>query len=403
MKNKNLIKIIVFLMLLVIFTNFVTSLGVSPARKLYDTSKNIVTGELKIINTQSDEIDLIVYATGENADLILLDEQSLSISKKGSEIINYELNIPEDLSPGRHDIIINVVEELSSRSSTVNTKNSVKAHVYIDVPYPGEFIDAKLNIDSNDLNKPTTFTMSLFSRGTKDIHNINADVIIKGPTNQEITRLTSTKLNLSAQNSGKVTATWIPNENINPGVYFAEVIVNYAGKQTKLTQVFEIGKKSLNIKDIIINNFKLGQINEIKVVVESAWNKDISDARAELDLINDKGLSLNKVETLTKDVPSLGRVLLPGYWNTKNIDIGDYDISVKLFYDDKISEKLFQAIINTDNIQIVDTSKLSGQVIKSSENNLSTISLLMIGIIALIIINVVWLVSFKKLRKQNKK
>jgi hypothetical protein len=80
--------------------------------------------------------------------------------------------------------------------------------------------------------------------------------------------------------------------------------------------------------------------------------------------------------------------------------VGDYDISVKLFYDDKISEKLFQAIINTDNIQISDTSSISGQVINTKDDDSSMLTILVLAVIVLIILNVFWLLYLKKNKKK---
>ncbi len=403
MNKNNLVKMCMMIILVVIIMNSVSALGVSPARKLFNYNPGVSSGSIEISNNQNQDLELIVYATGDNKDLISFNKRIINFGKNDDlEKVGYEINLPEGMDPGRHDIVVNIESVIPGLESDITAKNIVLAHVYIDVPYPGKYLDTKFNIDSKNTGEITVFTISLFSRGSQQIDGISGVVIIKGPTNEEIARVDTNSVILGPEKSGKIVATW--DANVNPGLYYVEAIINYAGKQIIERNTFLIGEKTLNIKDILVDNFKLGSIAKIDVITESTWNKEIKDIRAELDIIDNNGLTVSSVKTLTQDVAPLGRAILSGYWDTKGLTIGNYDINVKLFYGDKISEKLFQTIINVNSINIADSSLIAGQVIGVETNKKSsTLTLLIIAVLVLAAINIFWFTVIKKIQNKIKK
>ena len=72
------------------------------------------------------------------------------------------------------------------------------------------------------------------------------------------------------------------------------------------------------------------------------------------------------------------------YWNTEGVDVGEYDISVKAQYDDKISEKTFTSVVSIDQIQFKEFS--AGKVIGGGEGSNTTI--LVLAVLILIILNI---------------
>lgn len=413
-------QIFVILIVLVISINFVTALGVTPARKLFDYGEGLESGELRIINSQNKDLKLAVYATGDYADAISFEKDVIYISaSESAKTVGYTLTMPENLAPGRQSIDLIILElptELKE-GNTVITDNgviimqdkkenemlsattAVIAKVFIDVPYPGKYINADLHVSSANTDETITFAVSLFGKGEENIDDVGGVIIIKGPTNEEIARVQTTSRSLGSGEDGKIVANW--KAGVNPGVYYAEAVINFDGEQIVKRTTFMVGSNNLKIKDILIDKFKLGQIAKVDVIAESVWNEEIKDVYAELDILDERGISLRNVKTSAINIPSLGTGILSGYWDTEGMVIGNYDISVKLFYENKISEKLFQAIINADNIQISDTAAIAGQVIKESGEGSSTISLLIMAVIILIVINISWLLYFKKFKKKK--
>jgi len=107
MKKQTIFKICVFILLIVLLMHSVFALGVSPARKRFDISELSSTGELEISNTDNKDMSVIIYATGDYSDYIRFEQEIVHFSSSESKkTIKYVLNAPEDIKPGRQDIII---------------------------------------------------------------------------------------------------------------------------------------------------------------------------------------------------------------------------------------------------------------------------------------------------------
>jgi len=417
-KKMCILFLLVLTMLFLLMIPNVSALGVSPARRIFQFDQGDSSGTIKINNNLHKDIKIAIYATGENSDIINFETNLVTLSSDESyKTISYDVKMPNTLSPGteRIDIVIlELPENLQDGvviidkgaivvnkedSSMLSATNAVISQVFIEVPYPGKYLQAKLYANSVNSGEQLTFTIPLVNKGKQDLSNVKATIFIKGPTNEEITRLNSNDVSLSVGGDGKLVANWIAD--VNPGMYYVEAIINFDGEPLTLRETFIVGKKNLNIVDLVIDKFKLGQIAKVDVFINSVWNEEIKDVYAIMNLIDSSGIPLAEVKTSSLNVPSFGSETLSAYWDTEGMSIGNYDISVKLFYDDKITEKLFQAVINANNIQITDTSAISGNVIKESgSEKSSTLTLLIIAVIILIIINITWLFYFKKFKKK---
>ncbi len=408
--KKLLINLGMLIFLLVLIIHSVYGLGVAPARKLFNSGNSFETGEIRILNNQHKDMQISVYTTGEYKDYIKLDQSTIYVdSSESSKTIAYELTVPDDLPPGRNIFEIVILELPSiiggANSITTDSKEfisattAVIAKLLVDIPYPGKYLISNLHVSSANKGDAITFTASLFSKGNQDINHIEGTVIIKGPTNEEITRVKTNTISLSPGDNGKIVANW--NADLNPGTYFVDMIVNFDGKQIALSEPFIIGDKNLKVKNLIIDKFKLGQIAKVDILAESVWNDEIKDVYAELNILDSDGSIIDTVKTSSQNIPGLGTMILSGYWDTKGMIIGSYDINVKLFYEGKISERLFNAVINADNIQVSDIARIGGQVIGGGiKEKSNTITLLIIAVLVLVIINIIWLMRSKQFKKK---
>jgi hypothetical protein len=419
MNKKIIMKLCILFLLVILSFNLVSALGVAPARRSFNFEDGSGSGKITIMNNQHKDVRLAIYAQGDFQDNIKLSKTIVKFSAdESSKTISYTLTMPQSPNPGTlksNIIILELPDQLQQGNSVVTDKGvvvmqdqdedsllsattAVASEIFIEVPYPKKFIDAKFHANTANSNEQLTFTIPLINRGNSGISSVEGEIIIKGPTNEEITRIKTNEISLGKGEDGKLVANWLAN--VNPGTYFAEAIINFDGEQLVLRSTFVVGDKSLKINDVLIDKFNLGQIAKVDVLISNVWNEMITNVYAELDVLDHTGSTLKKVKTSSVDVPALESETLSGYWDTEGMGVGDYDISVKLFYDDKISEKLFQAIINTDNIQISDTSSISGQVINTKDDDSSMLTILVLAVIVLIILNVFWLLYLKKNKKK---
>jgi hypothetical protein len=160
-----------------------------------------------------------------------------------------------------------------------------------------------------------------------------------------------------------------------------------------------VGDFSLEIKDIKVNNFKLGAIAKFDVNLLSRWNEPIQNVFGEMQIIDQKGSVLTTFKTMPVDAESLSTTTITGYWDTQDVVVGDYDVKVVVYYNDKTSEKIFRTVVGIDSITVDDMSTI-GKVIESPGQG-GSIPLLWIFVIISIILNIGLLVYFKFLRKKG--
>ena len=96
------------------------------------------------------------------------------------------------------------------------------------------------------------------------------------------------------------------------------------------------------------------------------------------------------------DMPALGEETISGYWDTKGINVGEYELNVRVHYGTKTKEEMIVFEIFLDNIQFRGFGTGYATNVGGGEGQYT---LLIILIIILIIINVGWFVYFKFMKK----
>jgi hypothetical protein len=383
----------------------VHALGVAPSKSIVNIADANLEYTGSIINNDNKDLNVVIIAQGEYAKYVSIMQPYISLSSNENEKeFKYTLRLPEDLQPGEIKIIL-LVAELPDKSGAQSGTNiqsllSVEHQIIVNVPYPGVFAEGIFFINEADVNETINFAVNVVNKGTEDIDNVNGELVIKGPTNEEIKRIKSNTINkINSKASDKLYVDYFAD--MNPGVYYAEFIVNYENKQFVLRKTFTIDKLSAEVSTLTVADFKLGYISRVDIDVLNRWNLPIDDAYAYLQVIDTQGNILSETKTSSATLTQLTTTTLSGYWDTKGMDIGKYDMKVVLHYGDKLSEQIFNAVIGIDDIQIETiggTGLVTGKDVKGRSGN----SLLYIIVSILVVVNVFLVfVYFKYIRKKN--
>jgi hypothetical protein len=267
---------------------------------------------------------------------------------------------------------------------------AVMHQVRVNVPYPGKYLTGKMYITDTDVKKPILFTIAMANFGKEAVADAKATIIIKGPTNEQIAVIHTDSVPIGPGQEGKLLATW---QTENAGSFVAECTVEYDGKVLSLKEPFEAGNLEIEIERIEINDFRLGQIAKMDIYLLNKWNEPLKvDGRVEI--FKDNSL-VSTFNTVPVDVlPGSGKVM-NAYWNTQDVQIGEYKFSVKADYNDKTSEKTFDSYVSSDKISL---RLPTGQVIaKSGGQNVWILSLL---VIVLIVVNIFFFLYIRKKLRQ---
>lgn len=402
-------KILLLLVLAMLLINVVHALGVAPSREVinYDTEEHTINA--RIVNNQNKDMTVVIYPQGDLASYITLEKNTFKIKSTEGEVpFSYKVKLPSNLQPGTQNIDIAVIElideDTSKQEKAMISSSIVVIHqLKINVPYPGTFADGVLYISEGNVNSTITFTASVVNKGSNTINNVDGELVIKGPTNEELYRIKANSLkNLESKAADKLVVNWLAN--VNPGVYYAEFIVNYGnGQDTKqfvLRKTFMVGNFYVDIKDIKVNNFRLGAIAKFDIDLISKWNQPIQNVYGEMQVLDQQGNVLTTFKTSSVTLTPLTTSTISGYWDTKDVKVGNYDVKVILYYSDKSSEKLFKTVVGIDSIKIQDTATI-GNVVASGTQGSNITSILIILVIVLVVINIAWLVYFKFLKKKE--
>jgi hypothetical protein len=408
----NKLAIYVFLMILLVYN--VAAMGLAPTRNVINFEPGLEKeSSFRIINSENENLKLAIYPRGELAEYIELEKNLISIKADQKEaIIKYSINLPNELEPGlvpaeilvipipeENNIIITDEENsmiFDQNRGIIEAKIALLHQIRVNVPYTGKYLQGKLHVSEASVNETARFTISLFNLGKEDIDNIKATVIIKGPTNEEIAVLRTDSISIKSQDESKLVTEW--KAEVGEGKYYAEVIVQYDGKTILLNKIFNIGNQEIKIEKLEVENFRLGTIAKFDILLRSRWNEPISHVYADMEVIDKSGTIINQFKTTPIDMQPYETSEIHGYWDTQNVEPGEYDVNIKLKYLNKMTEKLFETVVTFDSIDVKQA--LTGRVVREEDKIPNSVLILIVLI--LIGINLGWFLYFKKIKGKIK-
>lgn len=371
--------------------SYASALGIAPAKTIIEFTPSLT--KEGILHIESDASRVTLKTDGEIGQYIVLDKELAEI-KNGEAWVKYKLTLPTELPPGDREggIIISELLEDTSKENIVYFVPAVRHKFIVRSPYPGKYITGRIFVTNSNTEEPAAFTLALANWGTEKIESTKATLTIKGPTNEEITVLKTEEISLDPGKEGKLMGSWTAE---NPGTYFVEAIVEYDGKTFQLSQPFNVGNLEIEIENIQVNNFKIGQIAKLDIYLRNKWNQQLK-TEGKVDIFKDARL-ISSFNTVPVEVGALQSGMMEAYWNTEGIEIGEYDISVKASYAGKTSEKTFSSIVSIDQITMRDmaSAKVVGTGLKGN-------SLLIMLIIFLIIGNIILFFYVRKRLNEKK-
>lgn len=404
--NNKLIVFIYMALFVILFSSInAHALGVAPSRKVVDYNIGTQSYDISIINNENKDMNVFIYFQGELAEYASISQNTIHIgSNEAEKKISYKLDLPAGLAPGPKKLDVMALE----LQEDINTEDIDKTMIFstvlivhqlrVNVPYPGAFAEGVLYISEANVNEMMTFTVNVLNKGTQPIQDVHGEVVIRGPTNEEIKRIQTGTINsIASGQAEKLSVSALAD--MNAGLYTAEFIVNYNDKQFVLRDDFMVGSQSIEIEGINVETFKLGTIAKFDVGLLNKWNQPIDTVYADMEVLTDQSVKIASFKTSPVNLMQLSRGTITGYWDTKGIDVGTYDVKVILNYEGRTLERIFRTVVGIDSIRLQDSS-LSGQVI-SSEGDGNKLSLLYILIIVSIVFNIGLFIYFKFMRKKN--
>jgi len=390
------IRVYVFAFLFALFfMQGVQALGITPGRTSIDFTPNFEkTIEFSVVNTENKDFNVAFSVEGDLASYISISNEIVSFSsgEKSKDFV-YDLKLPASLPPGIHKVKVvasELSEDLDESEIVIKATVSVVTQLYISVPYPGKFIEANFNIvpieDENTIN----FYIPFINRGEDKINNIDAVIeIYKG--SEKITSLNTQKLSsISTGERKELLAIW--NPEVAPGEYLAKVRIVYDNKKLEIEKSFNVGDEDLGVLGISANDFTLGDVAKLKILLQNRLSDPIGNVVGNLKVYDENLEEIADLKSANYDIPALSNKDMIIYWDTEYLEEGIYGSELKVSYNDKFISKNFKIDVSDDMIIFSGV----GFVVGSGEGKLKTSSIFGIIIGILVLLNLLWFVWWKR-------
>jgi hypothetical protein len=379
----------------------ISALGITPGRinLNYEAGKE-VSGGFTIVNTENKDIEVVIVAQGEFNQSVKFSEVAFKMGAGEREKrIQYNLKMPSQLSPGPHTgeiVAIQVPGKSSGGDTFVGATVAVALQLQVFVPYPNKYAEASLDIVS-DVPGKITFVIPVTNRGKLDLVRVRANIDVYGALNEKVASFNTNEVGIKSGERKEIAYTW--SVNVTSGTYRAVVTVLYDEETLRLERQFAVGKPILDLQQIEVNDFTLGEIAKFEMLVENQWSEEIKGAYAEMEIYNKQKEVMADVKSPTYDFPPLTKKIMVSYWDTAGVKEGIYDSSVFLRYGAHSSQKDFKLDVKKDSITAIGV----GYVISAKTKSGSSITtILIIGMVVLILINLGWFLVLRKFLHKKK-
>jgi hypothetical protein len=255
------------------------------------------------------------------------------------------------------------------------------------VPPHGKSITVEFDAPNVNQDESVPFTINVNSKGLEDVNFLQGKINVYDVNNNSVGSIETVETSLKALTFTKLTASF-DTKGLPPANYWAEAIITYDGEREIIQDTFKIGDL-----DLILRNYskELEQgYDEFLVILENNWGNKIKGIYGKLfisgqEVLHTPTISLNPWET--KELKGIAKT---------DLDLGEYNASLKLFFQGEEREEKFI-------IKIVEsTGKITEKKLKQGVSDMVIIAIaLSISLVAAALI--VWMSLRRKKGGKNRK
>jgi len=405
-KKRMMIFIMLSVVLALTITSTVAAIGITPSKRVvnYKPGQTLTYG-IDIINNGHEELEVTIYPRGEFTDKIKLSTQIVKMTPdEESKRVNVDFRMPDKIDvAGPHTIEIVAIGSTptpENQKAVIKADLAVISKLVLDVPYPEKYTEAKIYVTDTAGDRPVQITVPVFNKGSEDISQANLKIAVYSSDGTKIDEMTTEKRGIKTGESTKFT---LPaNKEYQPGDYKAVATIYFDGEQIEVETLFNVGEMAIDLRGLVVNDFKLGGVAKFEMLLYSGWSVELKNVYAEMQITGEDNTVYTDFKTVAIDLPPREVRMLEGYWYTEGISPGIYTAKVTLHYANKISQKEFELEVS-DN-KIVTRGMKTGEAVTATEDlNIGKSSFLILVIILMLAIITVLIFKLKKKQEPQTK
>lgn len=383
----------------------VSALGVTPARTTLNFEPGLQsTISFSIINSEHKDMNLVIYAQGSLNNSISLKENSITMSAgEESRQMSYDVSLPNQLPPGLNIgevVILQLPGKSGASEAYVGAALAVVTQLYVYIPYPGQYAEAALNVINAEQGGDAILIIPVINRGKEDLSSVKANIDIYNKLNEKVASFNTVEIELLSGERTELVHKW--KADVPVGSYRAVVTLIYGNNPPKIINLekqFNVGTPDLELQQIEVKDFYLGDIAKFEMLIENKWSEQISNAYAQTQIFDKEGGIMADFKSAQQDIPALSKIMMVSYWDTAGVREGTYETKIFLRYGEKSSQKNLKVKVSQNSIEIIGLGYvISSEKPKPGSSNL--VFILIIVIVVLVLINLLWFLFLRKrLRK----
>lgn len=396
-----LVVIMINLVILLMISN-VMALGITPGRTTIEFEKNLQRKvQFSVINNEHKDMRVNLFSTVEdelNGSVMLFNDYLEFSSSEERKVLSYNIRLSDELSPGLHigEVVAVEAPKNGDGKTFIGATVAVTSQIHVYVPYPGKYIDADLSIFNAEKNMTASFVIPMINRGKVGIGEAKAIIEIEDIYGKKVKTLETGHLSLYPGERAELFTKW--EVDVEAGNYKANVVIFYDGETKELEKEFTVGTPLLVIDKIMVNNFRLGEIAKIQMLVENRWNQQLNDVMANLLVYNYENEVMADIKSANEDIPALTKRELIAYWDTVGVQEGEYNGKLMIKYGSRSSDKNLLLKVSEDSLEIFGV----GYAVRpSGGNGVDIVMVLIVLIIILLVVNLSWFIFFKRMRRKK--
>lgn len=404
--NLGVIMLIMMLTMLMVICNIndVSGLGVTPGRTSIEYNEGFEkTYSFSVLNNERKNMQVMLMVQGELNDSITLYDSVVDfLPSEESKSFNFTVKLDDNIkdSPGSHmaEIIALEVPKADKSGSYVGSTVAVVSQVHVFVACPGKCVIAEMHVFDAEKDSTATFVLPVINKGKVGINNARALIDIYYPNNEKITQIETDIQSIEPGKRIELSGKW--DVDVPEGNYIAKASILYDGETYEVEKTFSVGEKKLTIENVFVNNFRLGEISKLQVLVENHWNQEIRDVFANMIVYNSEDQVMVDIRSSSEDLLPLSKKELVLYWDTYGVEIGEYNANLLVRYDDKSADRNLVLKVNEDSLDVFGV----GYTIRpEGTKGLDLTFILIVLVVLMLLVNVIWFVMFKKLMSARTK
>ncbi|MBI2044671.1 hypothetical protein HYT23_01295 [Candidatus Pacearchaeota archaeon] len=399
---KVILSLAILLIILIVQIHQISSLGITPGR----TNINFAPGlsqevSFSIVNTENKDMSVVFFVRGAlNSSVALKQAYAEFSASENSKSFSYRIDLPEKIEkPGLYEteiVALEMPKNFKEQGTFVGATVAVVTQLHVYVPYPNKYLDADMNIITDD-NGKIVFLVPAINRGKLDIVNAKAVIDIYTALNEKVATIETNTESINSLMRTELSAEWEPK--VNPGKYLAVATILYDNERAEIQKEFNVGEALVEIKEVVVRDFQLGEIAKFNALVENRWGNEIKEVFLNILVYNNDQQIMADFKSPNYDLKPLSTSEMVAYWDTTGVHRGEYDGKLILRYGAKSAEKNIHLKISENDIEI---SGLTGRVLVRGKGGMSTNTLIIVLIVVLIAVNAVWFAVVKRMIKKRK-